>query len=240
MGTKTSLSEYFEQRPHFTSVPAASDLRFYIECQVVMIAWLYAWLFAFIICNFGPTMFLVMFHHFTALAVFSQVRSTWLRFMIRYDRWIRVRTLVLYSLMDISMLFLAPLCLARPAVTPLPSSDSLLTERLFLIAQASLSIFGSFRAQHDGRSRIIYLASHALGISAVHAAGTAAQSSEDWCAVLIKTFDQNGPWLPRSHVYCYHRAAKNSVRAVENVKEYVCIYVFIYTQIVIKIFITKI
>ncbi len=78
-----------------------------------------------------------------------------------------------YSLMDISMLFLAPLCLARPAVTPLPSSDSLLTERLFLIAQASLSIFGSFSARHDGRNRIIYSAGHALGISAVHAAGTA-------------------------------------------------------------------
>lgn len=59
-----------------------------------------------------------------------------------------------YSLMDISMLFLAPLCLARPDVTPLPSSDSLLTECLFLIAQASLSIFGSFSAWHDVRSRI--------------------------------------------------------------------------------------
>ncbi len=59
-----------------------------------------------------------------------------------------------YSHMDISMLFLAPLCLARPAVTPLPSSDSLLTECLFLIAQASLSSFGSFSAWDDGRSRI--------------------------------------------------------------------------------------
>lgn len=68
-----------------------------------------------------------------------------------------------------------------PAVFRSPGRDApaLLTELLFLIAQASLSIFGSFRAQHDGRSRIIYLASHALGISAVHAAGTAAQSSED-------------------------------------------------------------
>lgn len=121
-----------------------------------------------------------------------------------------------YSLMDISMLFLAPLCLARPAVTPLPSSDSLLTDCLFLIAQASLSIFGSFSARHDGRSRIIYSAGHALGISAVHAAGTAVRGSEDWCAVLIKTFDRSGPWLSRSHVCQYHRAAKNSVRVVEN------------------------
>lgn len=70
--------------------PAASDLRFYIECQVGM----FARLFAFIISIFRPTIFWIMFYHFTAPAVFSQVRSAWLRVMIRYDRWIRVRMLV--------------------------------------------------------------------------------------------------------------------------------------------------
>lgn len=63
--------------------------------------------------------------------------------------------------LDISMLFLAPLWLTCLAVTLQPSSDSLLTECLFLIAQASLSIFSSFSAQHDGRSPIIYSAGHA-------------------------------------------------------------------------------
>lgn len=161
-------------------------------------------------------LFWIMFHHFTAPAVFSQVRSPWLKSYDSVWQMNQSEDAGAYSLMDISMLFLALLCLARPAVTPLPSSDSLLTERLFLIAQASLSIFGSFSARHDGRSCIIYSVGQALGISAVHTAGTAVRSSEDWCAVLIKTFDQSGPWLPHSHVYRYHRAAKNSVRAVEN------------------------
>lgn len=68
----------------------------------------------------------------------------------------------------------APLCLARSAVTPQPSSDSLLTERLFLIAQASLSVFSSFSARLDGKSHIIYSAGHAKGISAVDTARPAA------------------------------------------------------------------
>lgn len=82
----------------------------------------------------------------------------------------RVKTKALYSLVDISM----PRCLARPAVTPQLSSDSLLTERLFLIAQASLSVFSSFSARRDGRSHIIYSACHAKGISAVLTARPAA------------------------------------------------------------------
>ncbi len=130
--------------------PAASDLRFYIECQVGM----FAWLFAFIICIFRPTIFWIMFHHFTAPAVFFSGQKHMTQ---SYDSVWQMNQSVdagAYSHMDISMLFLAPLCLARPAVTPLPSSDSLLTECLFLIAQASLSSFGSFSAWDDGRSRI--------------------------------------------------------------------------------------
>lgn len=113
----------------------------------------------------------VVHHSFTIQSQLSFLRSeTHENYDLVWQMNHRVKTKALYSLVDISM----PRCLARPAVTPQLSSDSLLTERLFLIAQASLSVFSSFSARRDGRSHIIYSACHAKGISAVLTARPAA------------------------------------------------------------------
>lgn len=187
MGTKTLLSECFLNRgftllqwllnlvlqiPHFT-------LNINRQCNtapkkyLIMIICIYLFLqptTTFLSCDHVPP---VVHHSFTIQSQLSFLRSETHEAELWFGMTDESQSQDKGAVQPCGHQH-APLCLARPAVTPQPSSDCLLTERLFLITQASLSVFSSFSAWLDGRSHIVYSAGHAKGISAVDTARTAA------------------------------------------------------------------
>lgn len=210
MGTKTLLSECFLNRG-FTLLQSvviesgASDPTFYIEYQKGMqystkksiSSWLYAFtFFSNLQLLFCPVIMSHQLYTTASLYSHSYLFSGQKHMRQSYDLvWQmnhRVKTKALYSLVDISM----PRCvsLAQPWHPSLPQTVFWQSACSWLLKHRSA--FSVLLVHGLMGEAILYIR---LAMLKGFPQWTQLELLR-WCAVLTKTFDQSGPWLPRSHV----------------------------------------